>query len=185
MQKNSTIRVARRGNLGAAASGASKRGHRPGPSARVAGVAASDARARAATREEPPALGPSGPRRPPPQPLTVHPALACGSPSPAEPFPAGPSARHVVFPSPWQPHRLRLPAPGFGLAQAQCERRPALPPLRVRHGAEEAERPLAWVGRGIIVYHVMLLWGMVFSTLSAGTLPRGRESVGRLRSPRF
>lgn len=91
MQKNSTIRVARRGNLGAAASGASKRGHRPGPSARVAGVAASDARARAATREEPPALGPSGPRRPPPQPLTVHPALACGSPSPAEPFPAGPS----------------------------------------------------------------------------------------------
>lgn len=177
MQKNSTIRVARRGNLGAAASGASKRGHRPGPSARVAGVAASDARARAATREEPPALGPSGPRRPPPQPLTVHPALACGSPSPAEPFPAGPSARHVVFPSPWQPHRLRLPAPGFCLAQAQCERRPALPPpcacatgLRRRSGR--------WPGLVAGLLSVTLCFsGGWFSPHSPQALSRGGGSL--------
>lgn len=34
---------------------------------------------------------------------------------------ARPSARHVVFPSPRQPRRLRLPAPA-GAAQAQCSR---------------------------------------------------------------
>ena len=82
----------------------------------------------------------------------------------------------------------QAPSAGSGLRPRAGAVRAAAstaPPLRVRHGAEEAERPLAWVGRGIIVYHVMLLWGMIFSTPSAGTLPRGRESVGRLRSPRF